>query len=188
MEHVSVRIRSPFFYIIRRFNRFSFLSPHKDSGSVFNLHLPRVTHKKKSNCESKFEHKSIACSTESRSTRVRSLCLPLVQKSSVSFTKKRRNIANINKTPSPAVAAEITTIFHLLRSRSTRQIVVNLSTNYRRNQATDNFVRLSILIQLSLAVRIKYVQRARCKVEDVFGEKRGASISEIFTYLEIRAR
>lgn len=71
VEHVSVRIRSPFFYIIRRFNRFSFLSPHKDSGSVFNLHLPRVTHKKKSNCESKFEHKSIACSTESRSTRVR---------------------------------------------------------------------------------------------------------------------
>lgn len=137
-----------FFYIIRRFNRFSFLSSHKDSGSVFNLHLPRVTRKKKSNSESKFEHKSIACSTESRSTRVRFAFLSCKKKkkSSVSFTKKRRNIANINKTSSPAVAGEITTIFHVLRSRSTRQIVDNLSRNYRRGQATDNFVGSSVLI------------------------------------------
>lgn len=78
-----------FFYIIRRFNRFSFLSSHKDSGSVFNLHLPRVTRKKKSNSESKFEHKSIACSTESRSTRVRFAFLSCKKKRKVRYRLRR---------------------------------------------------------------------------------------------------
>lgn len=78
-----------FFYIIRRFNRFSFLSSHKDSGSVFNLHLLRVTHKKKSNCESEFEHKSIACSTESRSTRVRFAFLSCKKKEKIQYRLRR---------------------------------------------------------------------------------------------------
>lgn len=78
-----------FFYIIRRFNRFSFLSSHKDSGSVFNLHLLRVTRKKKSNSESKFEHKSIACSTESRSTRVRFAFLSCKKKKKVRYRLRR---------------------------------------------------------------------------------------------------
>lgn len=147
MEHVSVRIRSPFFtlsedLIVSRFFRLTKTLVQFSICICFALHAKRS--------------RTARASSSTKASRVRQkvdrrvFALPSSRakkkKSSVSFTKKRRNIANINKTPSPAVAGEITRIFHVLRSRSTRQIVVNLSRNYRRSQATDNFVGLSVLI------------------------------------------
>lgn len=149
VEHVSVRIRSPFFtlsedLIVSRFFRLT------KTLVQFSICICLALHTKRS--------RTARASSSTKASRVRqkvdrrAFALPSSrakkkkEKNSVSFTKKRRNIGNINKTPSPAVAGEITTIFHLLRSRSTRQIVVNLSRNHRRDQATDNFLRLSVLI------------------------------------------
>lgn len=132
VEHVSVRIRSPFFtlsedLIVSRFFRLT------KTLVQFSICICLALHAKRS--------RTARASSSTKASRVRQkvdrrvFALPSSrakkkkEKNSVSFTKKRKNIANINKTPSPAVAGEITTIFHVLRSRSTRQIVVNLSSN-----------------------------------------------------------